>query len=488
MKNKRNVKKTNDKKRLRRKLKKNNKSKTNRKASRKIGIENLKPIKKMDLMANNKMQIEGEPTKIFFISMITKDISLRDAIIDLIDNSIDGAKKNIALQSYSNLYIHVTIDSENNQFIIEDNCGGFSLETAKKYAFRFGRPPDAPTEKGSIGRFGVGMKRALFKMGNSFEVESKHQADHFEVNVDTNKWQENTTDWSFNYTIIDSGSSDSNLDNDGTYIKVTDLKKDILSDFEDPAWRKELKYDIQKNLSFYLSEGIEIKLNGEILKKKNLTLINNPDIKPYYQEKTIGEVTIKIIAGLTDTGEPSEAGWYIYCNKRLVHEHDQDELTGWGAGGLNKFHHKFAMFRGLVFFDSEDTFNLPLTTTKKGIDSSASIFKIAKQMMRDALIQIQNYLKDVDKLDDPDDFRKDLAEEHPRTDVTELYSKDYSTIATASFKAPKVTIEDPSGKETKINYKVPKEQFELVKLELEAKTAKEVGEKTFNYYINMEGL
>ncbi len=34
--------------------------------------------------------INAEPTKGFFIDMLTKDIGLVDCILDLVDNSIDG--------------------------------------------------------------------------------------------------------------------------------------------------------------------------------------------------------------------------------------------------------------------------------------------------------------------------------------------------------------------------------------------------------------
>ena len=34
----------------------------------------------------NSNIIEGNPTKTFFIDMITRDISIKDAIIDLLDN------------------------------------------------------------------------------------------------------------------------------------------------------------------------------------------------------------------------------------------------------------------------------------------------------------------------------------------------------------------------------------------------------------------
>lgn len=91
--------------------------------------------------------IEGNPTKKFFVEMITRDISIEDAIIDLLDNSIDGANR-INSETYEGLWVRLTIND--CQFIIEDNCGGFTLETAKKYAFRFGRPETAPkTLKGT---------------------------------------------------------------------------------------------------------------------------------------------------------------------------------------------------------------------------------------------------------------------------------------------------------------------------------------------------
>lgn len=37
-------------------------------------------------------KVNANPTKEFFISMLTRDIDIRAAILELIDNSIDGAK------------------------------------------------------------------------------------------------------------------------------------------------------------------------------------------------------------------------------------------------------------------------------------------------------------------------------------------------------------------------------------------------------------
>ena len=37
--------------------------------------------------------VKASPTKEFFVSMLVRDILLKQAIIELIDNSLDGARK-----------------------------------------------------------------------------------------------------------------------------------------------------------------------------------------------------------------------------------------------------------------------------------------------------------------------------------------------------------------------------------------------------------
>ena len=67
----------------------------------------------------NTNVIEGNPTKKFFIEMITRDISIEDAIIDLLDNSIDGATQ-INPDDLSGFVINIEIDA--NKLSIKDNC------------------------------------------------------------------------------------------------------------------------------------------------------------------------------------------------------------------------------------------------------------------------------------------------------------------------------------------------------------------------------
>lgn len=42
--------------------------------------------------SQTKLPISAEPTKAFFVDMLTRDIALEQAVLDLVDNSVDGAK------------------------------------------------------------------------------------------------------------------------------------------------------------------------------------------------------------------------------------------------------------------------------------------------------------------------------------------------------------------------------------------------------------
>src|SRR5437660_12286247 len=110
--------------------------------------------------------INAAPTKEFFISMLGRDIELSRAIADLVDNCIDGARRIRPDESYGGLRIGLTLGRA--RFSITDNCGGIDVDLARNYAFRFGRPAQMPPTPRSVGQFGGGMKRALFKLCKHF--------------------------------------------------------------------------------------------------------------------------------------------------------------------------------------------------------------------------------------------------------------------------------------------------------------------------------
>jgi len=143
--------------------------------------------------------IDANPTKEFFIHMLTKDIGLVRAIVDLVDNSWDGALRAAQGEMFSDLSIEVNTSAD--QFSITDNCGGIPFQIAKDYAFRFGRPVDMQRTDHSVGQFGVGMKRSLFKMGKFFQITSCSKDCQFVIEIDVDKWVKKSK-WEFEFLTV----------------------------------------------------------------------------------------------------------------------------------------------------------------------------------------------------------------------------------------------------------------------------------------------
>src|SRR3954454_7513259 len=87
--------------------------------------------------------VDARPEKRFFVEMLTRDIEFAPAVIDLVDNSIDGAKRLRPMDDGAELGpsdrfadLRVDLQLSPETFAITDNCGGFSRQVATDYAFR----------------------------------------------------------------------------------------------------------------------------------------------------------------------------------------------------------------------------------------------------------------------------------------------------------------------------------------------------------------
>ena len=125
--------------------------------------------------------IHAYPSKRFFVDMLTRDIRISDSILDLIDNSIDKAvartgtnvMRQLAGEAPSEALRDYRVSVEfDGGFRLEDNCGGMAVEEARQHAFLLGSPSDTNT-KGGLSVYGIGMKRAFFKLGNTIVFESQ---------------------------------------------------------------------------------------------------------------------------------------------------------------------------------------------------------------------------------------------------------------------------------------------------------------------------
>ncbi|HEX8376171.1 MAG TPA: ATP-binding protein [Pedobacter sp.] len=468
-----------------------------------------------------EITVDASPTKEFFIDILVRDIQLDFAIAELIDNSIDGAKqlRQSELKSmpdkngadgkpFSGLYINVKFDK--NEFKIEDNCGGIGVEIARKYAFKFGRTSDTPKVNRSIGQFGVGMKRALFKLGRFFQIESVAKDSSFLLNQDVDEWkQESNKDehgfekWEFEFDKVEENQNN-DVKNCGTTIIVTKLNDSIKKELELKKFQNRLIELIENQQAESLAHGIKITINDYSLKTTDFKLLSSSEIKPIYSVKqhTVktdekkGVVKVSIFAGVGREAKLLEAGWYIFCNGRMVVKADKTSLTGWELRDLKdantddsdeksastpKAHYQFAHFRGFVYFESEDSVLLPWNTTKSSIDTESPVFQTTRLEMISALRQVIDFLNNLDK----ERRRGESFLANKMSEATEASIGDISARS-AAFKAPKSKFDPKKPETVKITYHKPTEEFEIAKKLLKANSAKEVGEETFRFYLNMQ--
>lgn len=340
-----------------------------------------------------KKRAKAHPTKAFFVRMLTRDISLEDCILDLIDNSVDAAWGSIAasptkLSSGTKLSkFRIRLDISADTFQISDNCGGISLDDAVDYAFTFGREGMASGDDFTIGVYGIGMKRAVFKLGESITVSSTHQGDEsFAVPINVPDWMADAgTVWDFD---IESAPQ---LREPGVQVKVDQLTTETATTFADPGFINRLRTTIARDYMLPLMQGLLIEVNGKAVEGWAISFRTSTSFQAMRERYSEGEVAIEVFAGMVSsppaTSEPSErnvdrrSGWYVLCNGRVVVAADRSALTVWGKDKFPGWHPQYEGFVGVVLFSSKHPQLLPMTTTKNSVDTASGVYKRALAKM-----------------------------------------------------------------------------------------------------------
>lgn len=352
--------------------------------------------------------VPSTPEKSFFISMLTRDIDLQDAILDLLDNCVDGAirvrtRAMADKDSFKGFWAHITFHE--NKFVIEDNCGGIPWKMAHEYAFCMGRPEEVKTKPGTIGVVGIGMKRAIFKMGRECYVHSSHKDDSFMVTIPPSWFAEK--EWG----NFDAEREAPATSEHGTIVEVTELTHDTKKNFADGSgFRSKFPAMVAESYSILIEKGFEVRINKETVKPRPVRLyFESPDkpdrkgelIRPYIFECKRQNVDVFVAVGYRsplktqqeqeDEARASfaaqDAGWTVVCNNRVVLSNDRSIKTGWGLGGVPNFHNQFSCIAGIVEFRSPNAADLPMTTTKRGIDAGKDIYALVRQRMQEGLKQ-----------------------------------------------------------------------------------------------------
>ena len=334
-------------------------------------------------------RVDAHPEKRFFVDMLTRDIELAPAIIDLVDNSIDGAKRLRPQDSddrYKDLWVKLHLGAD--AFEILDSCGGFDREHAATYAFKFGRHPDQPATAGEVGQFGVGMKRAIFKIGRKFKVACMNDDDRWQVEVDVDEWLEDPQDWTF---PLESANGEA-PEVPGTLVRCSRVLPSASSRLSQPAFVSRVLSEISMRHALALQQGLAIEVNDRSLVPRPPALLASDSLEPIsYSENltdsTGAEVEMQLYAGLSsgeegdeeiDTDDPAlftgadAAGWYVFCNGRALLFANRGRLTGWGEE-VPRFHPQFRRFRGFVYLTG-DSAAMPWNTAKTTVDEDSEIW------------------------------------------------------------------------------------------------------------------
>ena len=350
--------------------------------------------------------VSASPTKSLFVSMLTRDIKLEDAVLDLLDNCVDGilrSGENGGQISYSGFKAEIKFDAE--LFSISDNCGGIPW-SSRNYAFRMGRPPGEGSDvHGSVGVYGIGMKRAIFKIGRRCSISTRNANDQYEIKI-TRKWMEDEKTWE---VPVEGPVSATGADTKGTTITVGDLRDGIAELFTEnehgESFSSSLNQTIAAHYAYILDKGFEVTINGAPVEPKTIEIVcsnkekpGDGDIMPFVFKGEMDGVKVFLAVGLTGqipsgdeigneqeaaTRSSMDAGWTVVCNGRVVLYCDRTELTGWGEGNVPHYHTQFIAISGIVEFESDDPAKLPTTTTKRGIDAASTLYLQVKNKMRE---------------------------------------------------------------------------------------------------------
>jgi len=437
--------------------------------------------------------VHGEPTKDFFISMLIRDITLRDAIGDLVDNAVDAIKAKASDRDKLNGY-SINIDFNSVKFSISDNGSGIEEDIAREYAFKMGKPKDHKLTDHSIGRFGIGMKRAFFKLGNTIIVNSTATKSSFVITIPVNTWKIDEDNWDFKFDSVNTNQK--NIESKtGTIITINNLSDDAKDSFKSALFENALKAEIAREQILNIAKGIVIKINGEPIKPAQLTIKFNSEIIPSYWKHTFkhknSDLNVEIYAGVSEELE-TEGGWNIFCNDRLILSRDTSPITGWtglNSDGVAKYHQQFWGFRGYVLFEAKESSVLPWNTTKTGIDADSSDYSAVRkkmiEMMKDIFLLLNRQKKEREK-DNPE--KNQILNNKVKTansvSIVQIIKEKSKLDPKFHFPVEMNPVRDTDSKS--IKYNVPTVKFNKVKKHIGASNPSDVGSKTFDYYYENE--
>lgn len=330
------------------------------------------------------MKVECGFTRDYAITTMRKDIIIKSAIFDLIDNSIDAAENLDRVKNHK-----IVIDTKKNSFSIKDNCGGIEPELIE-HVFKIGRRED------KANGFGVGMKRAIIKLGNNADIFSYNIDKSYYIPFNVYKWGKDDN-WILNIKEIKRLEKNK----PGVEIYIKNLEEDVKKYFVKNECNN-LNVDISRRYRMILNKGMKIILNNRSIEPYNIKEYK-PIISPIYFIENKVNVQVKIYSNIKSN---EENGWDIFVNNRCISERNRSEDVQWyrikQESGFS-----YRRFIGEVLIEGIDVRDIPLNSSKDKIDFNSDVMNKIMRLMYSYLFENKHLFK---KNDVTIQFTRDVKE------------------------------------------------------------------------------
>ena len=336
------------------------------------------------------ISVDTHPTKHVIVDSLTRDVSVEACIYDLLDNSVDAAREtklktaeesdqHRLIDSYVGFEIKLAFGSSG--FRIQDNCGGIPTDKLQKMVMRFG---ERSIHELGIGVFGVGLNRALFKLGKVSHLKTDTGASRAELILNTadyilsDKWELPAHEFESIGAV-------------GTEIEIRQPPGDIARLFADPDWVERIRSETGKRYGRFIQKNLRILINNISVANTLPEIMDDGLFDPLNKFlKAEHDIAIIVRCGehadhkfLKDDEAQREHnkslgpayGWTILCNDRTVIIGNKDHKTFW-----KNWHTEYNGFVGYVNFVGDPQY-LPWATSKTDIDLNNGAYQYTRETM-----------------------------------------------------------------------------------------------------------
>jgi len=165
-----------------------------------------------------------------------------------------------------------------------------------------GRSADKIDDLPTVGIYGIGMKRAIFKIGKSASVITRNNNTLYKVTIPLN-WASSEDTWDFS---IEEMENKEELQGGGTRVEIENINEGIAENWntEDKlnTFIDRLIKSIQESYSFIIQKGFHIEINKRPVSSLPLQLLmadidKGEGIKPFLYKQTFGDVSVSLAVG-----------------------------------------------------------------------------------------------------------------------------------------------------------------------------------------------